>query len=244
MAPARFALPVLALALALACGRGASDAKPGDAAHVPGALARIDAGPHDVAVLDLGDLGTVRIELLPELAPRTVESFEKLAEQGFYDGTTFHRVIPGFMIQGGDPNSRNKDPRDDGRGGPGYTLPDEFSDYPHVRGTVSMANTGSRDSAGSQFFIVQQDSRFLDGGYTAFGRVVQGIEAVDAVTHLPIDVYGRYGPRDRPYPTNAVIRSVRIEHARLAARSADAPANAAAAPPGSVTRLDPPRPPG
>jgi peptidyl-prolyl cis-trans isomerase B (cyclophilin B) len=208
----RIAMPLLACVLA--CGGADPEAaQPAASVESPSALARIGDGPHDVALLDLGELGSVRIELFRELAPRSVESFVALAEQGFFDGTTFHRVIPGFMIQGGDPLTKNIDPRDDGAGNPGHTVPDEFSDYPHVRGTVSMANSGSKHSAGSQFFIMQQDRRELDGGYSVFGRVVEGIETVDAVTQLPIDVYGRYGPRDRPYPQSAVIRSVRIERA-------------------------------
>jgi peptidyl-prolyl cis-trans isomerase B (cyclophilin B) len=201
----------LGLAAALACSRDAPAPEP---PH-PSALERVEAaGAHDVAVLDLGELGSVRIELLPELAPRTVGSFTKLAEEGFYDGTAFHRVIPGFMIQGGDANTKNLDPRDDGLGRPGYMLPDEFSDYPHRRGTVSLSNTGSRNSGGSQFFIVQQDRLDLDGRYTVFGRVVSGLETVDAVTRLEIDKYGRYGPPDRPYPLSATVRSVRIERAQ------------------------------
>ncbi len=170
-------------------------------------------GPHDVAVLRVKDLGTIRFELLPELAPNTVENFAKLAGQGFYDGTTFHRVIPGFMIQGGDPNSRNHDPRDDGAGGPGYAIDAEFNAHPHRRGVVSMARGNSPDSAGSQFFIVHADSPDLDGQYTVFGRVTDGMEVVDAVTRVEIDTYGRYGPRDRPYPENVVIESIRIEPA-------------------------------
>jgi peptidyl-prolyl cis-trans isomerase B (cyclophilin B) len=206
----------IALAAALACGREAPPAQPAE----PTALERVEAaGAHDVAVLDLGELGSVRIELLPELAPRAVGSFTRLAESGFFDGTTFHRVIPGYFIQGGDPNSKNLDPRDDGTGNPGYQLPDEFSDYPHRRGTVSLANTGGRNSGGCQFFIVQQDQPGMNGHYSVFGRVVSGIETVDAVTRLQIDKYGRYGPPDRPYPQSATVRSVRIERAPRAPAS-------------------------
>jgi cyclophilin family peptidyl-prolyl cis-trans isomerase len=203
------------LACACACGSSGDDASDTSAAEdaSAAALARVGTGPHDVAVLDLGELGEIRIELLPEIAPRAVERFAALAERGFYDGTHFHRVIPGFMIQGGDPSSKNLDPRDDGTGGSGSNLVDEFSGYPHVRGTVSLANTGAPRSSDCQFFIVQQDARHLDGRFSTFGRVAQGMEVVDAVTRLPIDLYGRYGPRDRPYPQDAVIRSVRIERA-------------------------------
>ena len=210
-----------ALFLALACACGPSHEPPHRSrVTVTGALARISRAPHDVAVLDLGELGSIRIELLPEIAPKSVAYFSSLAEQRFYDGTTFHRVIPGFMIQGGDPLSKNRDPRDDGRGSSGQRIADEFSDYPQLRGTVSLANSGAPGSGVCQFFIVQQDARSLDGNYSVIGRVVDGMETVDAVTRLPIDLYGRYGPPDRPYPKSAVMRSVRIEHAAAAAAPA------------------------
>jgi len=211
----RRAQPCLWIALALlACGEAPAPAPDAQAESAPSsALASLEPGPHDVAVLEMGELGTLRIELLPELAPQTVARFRELCESGFYDGTYFHRVIPGFMIQGGDPNTKNLDPRDDGRGNAGRRVPDEFSDYPHTRGTVSMANTGYSNSSSSQFFIVHQDSPNLDGRFTVFGRVISGIETVDAITRLEIDEYGRYGPKDRPYPQNATIERVRIEPA-------------------------------
>jgi len=117
------------------------------------------------------------------------------------------------MIQGGDPLTKNIDPRDDGHGGNNYETAHEFSAMPHTRGVVSMANRGSHSPAGSQFFIVHQDTFRLDGGYTVFARVVEGIEVVDAITELEIDKYGRYGPRDRPYPKHARIASIHIETA-------------------------------
>lgn len=169
-------------------------------------------GPHDTAVIEMEDLGTIRVELLPEIAPQTVALFSKLAQEGAYDGTTFHRVIPGFMIQGGDPETRGPDPRRHGRGGTGE-FPDEFSDVSHQRGAVSLANKGRKKTANGQFFIVQADAPQLDGKYTIFGRVVDGMDVVDAITRLEIDVYGRYGPRNRPYPKDARIRSIRIEPA-------------------------------
>jgi cyclophilin family peptidyl-prolyl cis-trans isomerase len=212
------ALLVGFLLAALGCGREAVQDGGAAAAQAGGeALARIQAGPHDVAVIDMGELGVIRVELLREIAPRTVANFVELAQRGFYDGTYFHRVIPGFMVQGGDPATKNTDPRDDGEGGPGYTIEDEFGDYPHLRGTVSMANKGFPHSSASQFFIVQQNTPQLDGKYTAFGRVIGGIEVVDAITELELDVYGRYGPQNRPYPVNAVVRSLRIEPAGGAA---------------------------
>ena len=179
--------------------------------------ARRSPGAHEIAVLVLRDLGVIRIELLPELAPKTVANFKKLAARGFYDGTYFHRVLPGFMIQGGDPQTKDGDPRNDGKGGPGYAIADEFTDYPHRRGVVSMANRGSRNSGGSQFFIVLADMPHLDGKYAVFGRVVGGIEVVDAVAELELDLYGRYGPSNRPYPVSAVVESVTIEPAEPAA---------------------------
>ena len=175
----------------------------------------IAEGPHDHAIIEIRDIGSIRIELLPEVAPQTVENFIKLAEEGFYEGILFHRVIPEFMIQAGDPASRDPDPRLVGGGGPGYEIQDEFSGFPHTRGVVSMANRGSRNSGGSQFFIVHQDSQGLDGQYSAFGRVVEGIEVVDAITEVEIDTYGRYGPKDRPHPVSVVIESVRIERVAM-----------------------------
>ncbi len=145
--------------------------------------------------------------------PQTVENFIKLAEASFYEGISFHRVIPGFMLQAGDPASRGPDPRLVGSGGPGYQIQDEFSDFPHARGVVSMAHTGNRNSGGSQFFIVHQNSPRLDGKYSVFGRVVEGIEVVDTITEVEIDTYGRYGPKDRPHPVSVVIDAVRIERA-------------------------------
>ena len=131
--------------------------------------------------------GQIIIEMLPDIAPGHVENFLKLAESGFYDGTLFHRVIPGFMIQGGDPNTKEGDKTKYGSGGPGYTIAAEFSDQPHIRGAVSMARAAHPDSAGSQFFIVVKDSRFLDGQYTVFGRVVSGMEVADTIVALDRD---------------------------------------------------------
>lgn len=165
--------------------------------------------PHPAVVLEVEGYGRIRIELLPEKAPKTAANFASLAEKGFYDGTTFHRVIPGFVIQGGDPNSKNRDPRDDGEGGPGYTIPDEPSDLRQVRGTVSMANLGSPHTAGSQFFIVLADQPDLDGRYTAFGRVTEGMDVVDRIAAVETDRYGRWGAQDRPR-TNVVVKRAQL----------------------------------
>ena len=183
--------------------------------------------PRPVAVLSVASFGEIRIELLPEVAPKTVENFIKLAEEKFYDGTTFHRVIPDFMIQGGDPNSRDRDPRNDGQGGPGYTIDDEFSAISHVRGMVSMANTGRPKSGGCQFFIVVADTPHLDGSYALFGRVLEGMEVADRIAAVERDLYGRHGPKNRPIE-NVVITSIRIQPAGPAGDSAPRPAAARA----------------
>ena len=141
--------------------------------------------------------GEIEIEFLGDKAPGHVKNFLDLARKGFYDGTTFHRVIPGFMIQGGDPNTKDTSlPRSQhGTGGPGYNIDAEFNDTTHARGVVSAARSGDPNSAGCQFFICVADSKFLDKQYTAFGRVVSGLEAVDQVVAAPKD--GKDNPHDR-----------------------------------------------
>jgi peptidyl-prolyl cis-trans isomerase B (cyclophilin B) len=131
--------------------------------------------------------GNIVFRLLPDIAPETVRSFAKLAQSMFYDGTLFHRVIPGFMIQGGDPNTKNADKSRWGMGGPGYTIKAEFNSRSHFRGIVSMARATDPDSAGSQFFIVTTDSAFLDRQYTVFGEVVEGMNVADKIVNLPRD---------------------------------------------------------
>jgi peptidyl-prolyl cis-trans isomerase B (cyclophilin B) len=131
--------------------------------------------------------GSITLKFFPDAAPGHVKNFIDLAKKGFYDGTTFHRVIPGFMIQGGDPNSKNPDKRMHGTGGPGYTIKAEFNERPHKRGTLSMARSQSPDSAGSQFFICVKDSSFLDRQYTVFGEVESGMDVVDKIVAAPKD---------------------------------------------------------
>ena len=133
------------------------------------------------------NFGKISFSLLPDIAPETVRNFVKLASTGFYDGTLFHRVIPGFMIQGGDPNTKGPDKSSWGVGGPGYAIKAEFNSKSHRRGVVSMARAMDPDSAGSQFFIVTTDSTFLDGQYTTFGEVTEGIEVADKIVNLPRD---------------------------------------------------------
>ncbi len=125
--------------------------------------------------------GEIEVKFFPDVAPGHVDNFIKLASEGFYDGTLFHRVIPGFMIQGGDPNTKDENKSKYGQGGPGYKIKAEFNDLPHKRGVLSMARSRDPDSAGSQFFIVVKDSNFLDGQYTVFGEVVRGMEVADKI---------------------------------------------------------------
>lgn len=132
-------------------------------------------------------MGDITIEFNSKVAPNHVENFKKLARSGFYDGTTFHRVLPGFMIQGGDPNTKDDDRSNDGKGGPGYTIDAEFSDIKHTRGIVSMARRSDPNSAGSQFFIVVKDSSHLDSQYTVFGKVTSGMDVVDKIVSVPRD---------------------------------------------------------
>jgi peptidyl-prolyl cis-trans isomerase B (cyclophilin B) len=157
------------------------------------------------AVLVVQGFGEIRIEFLPSLAPNHVENFKQLARDGFYNGTKFHRVIPGFMIQGGDPNTKNDDPSDDGMGGPGYNIDAEFSDLPHVRGVVSMARSQDINSGGSQFFIVSKDASHLDGQYTIFGKVVSGMDVVDQISQKP-SITGTSTPQEP-----VIIEEVRFE---------------------------------
>ena len=134
------------------------------------------------------NLGTIEFKLLPELAPEHVRNFVKLAQSGFYDGTLFHRVIPGFMIQGGDPNTKDPNLKHQwGMGGPGYNIKAEFNSRSHLRGIISMARSQDPDSAGSQFFIVTSDSTFLDREYTVFGEVTDGIDVADKIVNLQRD---------------------------------------------------------
>ncbi|MBQ4271668.1 MAG: peptidylprolyl isomerase [Clostridiales bacterium] len=136
--------------------------------------------------ITMEDGGVIKAELYPEIAPITVENFIKLAGNGFYNGLTFHRIIPGFMIQGGCPDGT-------GMGGPGYTIKGEFAsngirnDLKHTRGVLSMARAMAPDSAGSQFFIMHEDAPHLDGQYAAFGKVVEGMDVVDRIASVKTD---------------------------------------------------------
>lgn len=135
--------------------------------------------------------GEMRIAFWPEVAPKTVENFKKLARQGFYNGTAFHRIIKGFMVQGGCPNTREGENGMPGTGGPGYQIKAEFNAKPHVRGVISMARSQNPDSAGSQFFICHGDARFLDRQYTAFGELVAGDDVLERLATVPTKTTGQ-----------------------------------------------------
>lgn len=157
----------------------------------------------EIVTITMENGGQIKAELYPDKAPITVENFKKLVKQGFYDGLTFHRVIEGFMIQGGCP-------RGDGTGGPGYQIKGEFSrngvanDLKHTRGVLSMARAMAPDSAGSQFFIMHRDAPHLDGSYAAFGKVIEGIEVVDEIASVPT------GAGDRPKKP-VVMKKITVE---------------------------------
>ena len=140
----------------------------------------------EIAVIET-KFGKIEMELFADKAPGHVKNFKDLAKTGFYDGTIFHRVIPGFMIQGGDPNTKSDDRTTHGMGGPGYSIQAEFNDTLHKRGILSMARSQDPNSAGSQFFIVVKKSSFLDGKYTAFGKVLSGMAVADQIVNAPRD---------------------------------------------------------
>ena len=155
--------------------------------------------PNPIVTIDTGSDTKIKIELYPDVAPNTVKNFISLVQKGFYDGLIFHRVIPGFMIQGGDPQGI-------GIGGPGYSIPGEFAangfanDLKHTTGVISMARSSHPDSAGSQFFIMVADAPHLDGQYAAFGKVTEGIEEAQRIVSVPRDF------RDRPKEDQKMVK--------------------------------------
>jgi len=158
---------------------------------------------NEIAIINTTE-GEMVIEFWPDAAPNTVANFKKLAEEGFYDGTAFHRVIKGFMIQGGDPLTKDPSKEDMwGTGGPGYTIKAEFNDHSHVRGVISMARSQDPDSAGSQFFICDGNPTFLDHQYTAFGKLIKGDDVLTKIANAPTH------PPDRPDKRIGVI-SIKI----------------------------------
>jgi peptidyl-prolyl cis-trans isomerase B (cyclophilin B) len=164
-------------------------------------------GGEDVAVLKTS-MGTIVFKFYEADAPKHVANFKKLASDKFYDGTTFHRVIPGFMIQGGDPNSKDDDRGNDGLGGSGTNIVAEFNSQKHLRGTVSMARANDPNSASSQFFICVKPTAFLDGKYSVFGQVLEGQDVVDKIVAVPRD------SRDNPLE-KVVMEKVTIEKRKI-----------------------------
>jgi peptidyl-prolyl cis-trans isomerase B (cyclophilin B) len=164
--------------------------------------------PNEVAVIKTNE-GEMVVQFWTDAAPNTVENFKKLARQGFYDGTIFHRIVKGFMIQGGDPNS--KDPGKEssyGQGGPGYEIKAEFNSHSHDRGVISMARGPNPDSAGSQFFICLAPVRRLDGQYTTFGKLIKGVDVLEKIGDTPVTNNGM-GEVSKP-TKRIVIESVKI----------------------------------
>ncbi len=144
--------------------------------------------------------GTMKIRFFPDVAPKHCENFKRLANSGFYDGTLFHRVIPGFMIQGGDILSRDANRANDGTGGPGWTIPAEFNKKYHEKGILSMARSNDPNSAGSQFFICADRAAHLDGKYTVFGEVIENTDVIDAIVNTPRD------KRDNPLEPVRILK--------------------------------------
>jgi cyclophilin family peptidyl-prolyl cis-trans isomerase len=211
--PALGALLCLVTALAGAAPARASATKARNSASAPAHARSAMAASGSIAIVETV-AGDIAIALDPKAAPKTVANFRKLVANGFYDSLTFHRVVPGFVIQGGDPNSRDENPFNDGDGGPGYTLPAEIQ-APHVKGAVAMARKSDavnpeRASSGSQFYIALRDLPNLDGGYTVFGQVVSGWAAIDSIVGLAARTdIARVGNNANPG------RLAMIRHARL-----------------------------
>jgi peptidyl-prolyl cis-trans isomerase B (cyclophilin B) len=195
----------LTLALGLSLARAEETKKPETKPEAPKAEAKKDDAKavKEVAVIKTTE-GEMVLEFYPDVAPKHVENFKKLAKKGFYDGQCFHRVIKGFMIQGGDPNTKDESKKSEwGQGGPGYTVNAEFNQKPHVRGTLSMARTPDPNSAGSQFFICHGAPSFLDGQYTVFGQLIKGDDVLEKIATTTTE-----GP-DRPVKRMG-IESVKI----------------------------------
>ena len=196
----------LALIVALLLNINVSDAQNTKKAKDTKAVQAKAANPHYIISISQGKkkMGDIEVELYPNFAPKTCQNFDELVSKKFYDGLAFHRVIPGFMIQGGDPNSKNKPKETWGTGQPGQkTVPAEFNSLKHERGAISMARTNDPNSATSQFFIIHQKAAHLDGQYTGFGKVVKGIEVVDKVCAVKL------GPPQNSGPVDKVVMTIK-----------------------------------
>jgi peptidyl-prolyl cis-trans isomerase B (cyclophilin B) len=163
---------------------------------------------NEVAVIKT-TAGEMVVEFWPDVAPKTVENFKTLAKSGFYDGTAFHRIVKGFMIQGGDPLTKDLEAESSwGTGGPGHRIKAEFNDKAHVRGVLSMARSQNPDSAGSQFFVCLGDAKFLDRQYTAFGKLIKGDDVLGKIGDSPTSV-NNSGERSKPL-TRVGVESIKI----------------------------------
>ncbi len=191
--------------------------------------ARSSSGPgDDVAVIRVPQ-GAIVVKFFEHDAPKTVENFKKLTRSGFYDGTTFHRLVPGFVIQGGDPNSKDADLSNDGTGHSDHTIPGEFSKtLKHVRGTLSMARSADPNSASCQFFVCLAPAPSLDGKYAAFGQVIQGMDVVDKIAALANSPSTKQGPMGANPGKKAMIQKVTLESATAWVKPAAKPAPTAA----------------
>jgi peptidyl-prolyl cis-trans isomerase B (cyclophilin B) len=191
----------------LVCSLGLANVR-GQEKSQPEQKKPMETNQKEVAILKTSD-GEMVAEFWSDVAPKTVENFKKLARQGFYDGTAFHRIIRGFMIQGGDPLT--KDPSKEamwGTGGPGYGIQAEFNNKPHIRGVLSMARSNDPNSAGSQFFICLGTASSLDHQYTAFGRLIKGLDVLDKIGATPV-TRGNGGEMSKP-TTRVTLESVKI----------------------------------
>ena len=193
------------LGMALLTGTALAQEKKEEAAPARKAEA---ASTNEVAVITT-TAGEMVVEFWPEVAPKTVENFKKLAKQGFYDGTAFHRIIKGFMIQGGDPNTKDPAKEDQyGTGGPGYQINAEFNYRKHVRGVLSMARSQNPNSAGSQFFIMLGPAPFLDKQYTGFGKLIKGDDVLAKIGDTPVTA-SRGGEQSKP-TRRIEVQSIKI----------------------------------
>jgi peptidyl-prolyl cis-trans isomerase B (cyclophilin B) len=201
---------ITALGVLMAGAAWAAEPEAKAPAAKPAAKAAKPAKPaDDVAVFETSK-GRMVAEFWEKDAPQTVANFKKLARQGFYNGTGFHRIMKGFMIQGGDPNSKNPNAPDLGTGGPGYNINDEFNAHPHVKGVLSMAHTAAPNSGGSQFFIMHGTSPGLDGKYSAFGHLIAGMDVLDKIANTPTGPNpGMAGENSKPLDWTT-LKAVRI----------------------------------
>jgi peptidyl-prolyl cis-trans isomerase B (cyclophilin B) len=195
------------------------------AAATAAAKGKSAASADEVAIMETTK-GRMVIEFWDKEAPQTVDNFKKLARQGYFDGTGFHRIIKGFMIQGGDPKSKNPKAPDLGTGDPGYKIKDEFNSHKHVAGVLSMANSGTPNSAGSQFFIMDGAAPFLDGKYTAFGHLIEGMNVEKDIASTPVGPNAMMGGEKSKPLEWTTVKSVKIVPRSSLAKAGAAPASA------------------